>query len=126
MAAGPVRRAEDVPRERMVVIRICAIADMAFTMAGGRLTKFDRAGLAGRSQPTAYAKMEAQSAPAGETLIVLHTDVGERDVPESYLLEASGRMMRTQSSNGEGEAYLKCAMGTPPEIPSLPAQSLPP
>lgn len=103
---------EKIAPEKMVVLRICAIADVAFVVEDGKLTKYDRAGLSGKSAPVAYAKVDSEQGPDGATRITLHRAIDGSDAPDNYLLDTGGEIMRLQTGGANASAYMKCRMRT--------------
>src|SRR6266850_9219 len=71
MEVGVFDTVENIPLERLMLIRNCFIADIAFLIEDGKLTRFDRSGLSGRGGPMGYAKVDAEPGPNGGTLITL-------------------------------------------------------
>lgn len=109
MEIGPADTTDTIKPERMLMIRLCTIADVAFIIREGHLTRYDRAVLSNKAQPIPYEKVESSAAQDGGTLIVLYTsDAGMS--PARIRMEAGGEILRTQNDSGDGPAYMKCRM----------------
>jgi hypothetical protein len=121
MEIGVFDSIENIPLERMLLLRNCFIADIAFVVTGGKLTKFDRAVLSGHGAPIGYVKVDEDSAQDGKTLITLHSASDGSDMPDRYMLDTGGTIMRLQLERGQGSAYMKCERGAvPPPQPPAP------
>ena len=103
---------EKIAPEKMLLLRLCAIADIAFVIEEGKLTKYDRAGLSGKSGPVAYAKVDTEPGADGATHLTLHTAIDGTDAPDNYLVDADGEIMRLQTNGANASAYMKCRMRT--------------
>ena len=111
MEIGVFDTVENIAPEKMLVLRLCTIADIAFIMQDGKLTKYDRAGLSGKGAgPIGFVKIDQEPGRDGATLIILHTSADANDIPDRYLIDAGGEIMRIQLNGGNGSAYMKCRM----------------
>jgi hypothetical protein len=110
MAIGVSDRVDTVPLERLLLIHMCTIADIAFVTENGKLTKYDRGVLAGRNAPIAYAKVDSEAGREGGTLVTLHTATDSTDVPDIYLIDAGGEIMRLQMRGENVSAYMRCSL----------------
>ena len=121
MAIG-VDKVEDIPLEKLLVLHDCFIADIAFLVEDGKLTRFDRSGLSGKSLPLVYVRIELETGLDGTTLVTLHTATDGDDKPDRYVIDAAGTIMRARLETGDGPAYMKCDRGVtmPPAPPPLP------
>ena len=122
MEVGVFDTVENIPLERLMLIRNCFIADIAFLIEDGKLTRFDRSGLSGKSGPVGYVKVDAELGPKGGTLVTLHSAADASDMPDRFLIDAGGTIMRVQLERGQGSAYMKCERGItmpapPPPLP---------
>ena len=123
MEIGVFDTIENIAPEKMLVLRLCAIADIAFIIEDGKLTKYDRAGLSGKGAgPTGFVKVDQEPGRDGATLVTLHTSADANDVPDRYLIDAGGEIMRMQLNGGNGSAYMKCRMPQTPAPPAAPAE----
>ena len=111
MEIGVFDKIENIPLERMLLLRNCFIADIAFVITDGKLTKFHRAGLSGHGAPIGYVRVDEEAAEEGKTLITLHNAGDANDMPERFLLDADGKILRIQLERGQGSAYMKCERG---------------
>jgi hypothetical protein len=117
MEIGVFDRIENIAPEKLLLLHDCFIADIAFVIEDGKLTRFDRGGLSGHSAPVAYPKVDAEPGQNGATLVTLHTAADTGDMPVRYLIDAGGGIMHAQFEPGQGSAYMKCDRGvslTPP------------
>jgi hypothetical protein len=121
MEIGVFDSVETIAPEKLLLLRDCFIADVAFLIEDGKLTRFDRGGLSGNSAPVAYPKVDAEPGQNGATLVTLHTTAAIGDMPVRYLIDAGGDIMHAQLERGQGSAYMKCDRGV-----SLSAQPSPP
>ena len=123
MEIGVFDTIENIPLERMLLLRNCFIADIAFVVTAGKLTKFERAGLSGNGAPVGYVRVDEDAADAGKTLITLHNASDASDMPDRFLLDADGKILRIQLERGQGSAYMKCERGAlAPLQPATPQQ----
>jgi hypothetical protein len=111
MEIGIFDKVENIPLERMLLLQNCFIADIAFVVANGKLTKFDRAGLSGNGAPTGYVNVVEEPGENGKTLITLHSAGDGSDMPDKFVLDADGKILRIQLERGQGSAYMKCERG---------------
>jgi hypothetical protein len=125
MEIGVFDRIENIPLERLLLLRNCFIADIAFVIEDGKLTRFERSGLSGNSVPLGYAKVDAEPGQSGGTLLTLHTSADNNDMPDRYLIDAGGTIMRVLLSRGQGSAYMKCerGVGAPPQPAAPPPRA---
>ena len=119
MEIGVFDKIENIPLEKLLLLHDCFIADIAFVIEDGKLMRFDRGGLSGNSMPIGYARVDAEPRQDGGTLITLHTASDSGDMPDRYLIDIGGTIMRAQLERGQGSAYMKCERGvgqpaTPP------------
>ena len=111
MEVGVFDKIENIAPEKMLLLRLCAIADIAFVVENGVFTRYSRAGLSGKGNgPSVYAKVDAEPGDDGRILVILHTAADANDIPERYLIESGGEIMRAQINGANGSAYMKCRM----------------
>ena len=101
---------DTIPPERMLLLRLCTIADIAFVVEGGKLTKYDRAGLSGKSMPIAFGRVEAEPAPDGAIHVRLRSGDNSAGATEDYRIDAGGEIMHLQANGVNAAAYMKCRM----------------
>ena len=112
MEIGVFTGIENIRPEKLMLLHDCFIADIAFLIEDGKLTRFDRSGLSGKTQPVGYDKVETEAGPDGSTLVTLHPSTVSNDMPDRYVIDMGGEIMRVQVNGTNGLAYMKCTRGT--------------
>ncbi len=112
MEIGVFDTLDNISPEKMLLLRLCTIADIAFVIEEGKLTRYDRAGLSGKSVPLMFASVDVDRATDGSIALTLHSTADGNDMPERYRVEPGGEVLRSLIGGANGPAYLKCRMGT--------------